>query len=47
MGLKQAKKIVVDLALVIESKEEELLPERLRCAWRAQRPDLTQTVNID
>ncbi|KAK8826614.1 hypothetical protein WA538_006073 [Blastocystis sp. DL] len=47
MGLKQAKKIVVDLALVIECKEEELLPERLLCAWRAQRPDLTQTVNID
>ena len=47
MGAKQAKKIVVDLALVIECKEEELLPERLLCAWRAQRPDLTQTVNID
>ena len=47
MGLKQAKKIVVDLALVIECKEEELLPERLLCAWRAARPDLTRTVNID
>lgn len=47
MGLKQAKKIVIDLGLVIECKEEELLPERLLCAWRMCRPDLTQTVNID
>ena len=47
MGLKQAKKIVIDLGLVIECKEEELLPERLLCVWRMCRPDLTQTVNID
>lgn len=47
MTLKQAKKIVIDLGLVIECKEAELLPERLLCAWRICRPDLTQTVNID
>lgn len=47
MALKQAKKIVIDLGLVIECKEAELLPERLLCAWRICRPDLTQTVNID
>ena len=47
MTLKQAKKIVIDLGLVIECKEPELLPERLLCAWRICRPDLTQTVNID
>lgn len=47
MGLKQAKKIVVDLALVIECKEQELLPERLLCAWRLMRPDLLSTFNVD
>ncbi len=47
MCLKQAKKIVIDLALVIECKESELLPERLLCAWRICRPDLTCTANID
>ena len=45
--LKHAKKVVIDLALVIECKEANLLPERLLCAWRALRPDLTCTVNID
>ena len=47
MCLKQAKKIVIDLGLVIECKEANLLPERLLCAWRICRPDLTNTVNID
>ena len=47
MCLKQAKKIVIDLGLVIECKEENLLPERLLGAWRICRPDLTRTVDID
>ena len=47
MGMKQAKKIVIDLGLVIECKESNLLPERLLGAWRICRPDLTRTVDID
>lgn len=45
--MKYAKNIVIDLALVIECKEEELLPERLLCAWRLMRPDLANTYNMD
>ena len=47
MGMKYAKKIVIDLALVIECTDEKLLPERLLCAWRLMRPNLAETHNID
>lgn len=45
--MKHAASIVVDLALVIECKEKELLPERLLGAWRICRPDLKNPRDLD